>query len=128
MKAALSLAGLTLLLTTLVEGSVFRHQSRRELKKPLTHALRKTNRKTPSGKIIVDLFFKTPKILVGHHFNPEDCTADCSFELQLSLELCKQNETVVDEDSLRGCLESLFSPDSVSKFEYSGNCKIFLGD
>ena len=61
MKAILCLAGLTLHLTTLVEGSAFRHQSRRELKKPLTHALRKTYPKTPSGKIIVDLFFKTKK-------------------------------------------------------------------
>ena len=59
MKAVLCLASLILLLTTLVEGSAFRHQSRRELKKPLTQTLRKTYPKTPSGKIILDLFFKT---------------------------------------------------------------------
>ena len=41
MKAILCLAGLNLLLSTLVEGSAFRHQTRKELKRPITHALRK---------------------------------------------------------------------------------------
>ena len=55
MKTVLCLTGLTLFLSTLVEGATFRHQTRRELKKPLTHPLRKTNPKTPSGKNIVKL-------------------------------------------------------------------------
>ena len=55
MKTVLCLAGLTLLFITLVEGGTFRHQTRRELKKPLNHALRKTNPKRPSGKNIFKL-------------------------------------------------------------------------
>ena len=65
MKAILYLAGLTLLLATLVEGGTFRHQTRKQLKKPLTHALRRTNPKTTSGKIIVN-----PKILVPKPLKP----------------------------------------------------------
>ena len=58
MKAVLCLAGLTLLLSTLVEGSAFRHQTRKELKRPITHALRNIS----PGK-----FLKNKKISVRHH-------------------------------------------------------------
>ena len=51
---------------------------------------------------------------VKHHFDPEDCTKECGFELQVTLALCNLAGSA-DEDSYRDCLESHFVPDHVSK-------------
>ena len=44
--------GLILLLTTLTEGSAFRHDARKQLKKPSIPALKKNHLKTPTGKYV----------------------------------------------------------------------------
>ena len=50
MKQFLCVVSLTLLFTTLTEGSTFRHPARNQLKNSFIPALKKTNHKTPSGK------------------------------------------------------------------------------
>ena len=69
----------------------------------------------------------------------DDCTEDCGFELQITLNLCKlgglnpppgqvQNG-FGDEDSFRDCLQNHLVLDHVSKrIKYPINCNIFLGD
>ena len=52
--------------------------------------------------------------LVNNHFDTDECTEDCGFELQLTIELCKLNKTI-DEVSFRDCLENHFAPDYVNK-------------
>ena len=52
--------------------------------------------------------------LVNNHFDTDECTEDCGFELQLTIELCKLNKTI-DEVSFRDCLENHFAPDYVRK-------------
>ena len=52
--------------------------------------------------------------LVNNHFDTDECTEDCGFELQLTFELCKLNKTI-DEVSFRDCLENNFAPDYVKK-------------
>ena len=43
----------------------------------------------------------------------DDCTEECDFGLQITIELCKANGTD-DEESLRDCLENHFSLDFVN--------------
>ena len=55
---------------------------------------------------------------VNHHFDPDDCTEDCGFELQLTMELCKIAAgalQIPDEGAFRDCLENHLVNDSVSK-------------
>ena len=52
-------------------------------------------------------------ILVNHGFDVDDCTEECDFGLQLTIELCKANGTD-DEQSLRDCLENHFALDYVN--------------
>ena len=51
MRVVLCVVGLILLVTTLTEGSAFRHRDRKELKLKTSFipALKKTDRKTPKG-------------------------------------------------------------------------------
>ena len=61
----------------------------------------------------------------NHHFDQgsytfpdfDDCTDQCGFALQLTIELCKlgPNYSYGDEDSFRDCLYSHFVKDHVSK-------------
>ena len=52
MSRSLCVVGFILLLTTLTEGSAFRHDARKQLKKPSIPALKKTHLKTPTGKYL----------------------------------------------------------------------------
>lgn len=52
-------------------------------------------------------------LLVNHHFNVDDCTDECGFELRLTIELCKASGTE-DEESFRDCLVNHFTPDHVN--------------
>ena len=52
MRRSLCVVGLILLLTTLTEGSAFRHDARKQVKKPSIPALKKTHMKTPTGKFV----------------------------------------------------------------------------
>ena len=52
MKRSLCVVGLILLLTTLTEGSAFRHDARKQVKKPSISALKKPYLKTPLGKYV----------------------------------------------------------------------------
>ena len=52
MKRFLCVVGLILLLTTLTEGSAFRHDARKQVKKPSISALKKPYLKTPLGKYV----------------------------------------------------------------------------
>ena len=52
MRGSLCVVGLILLLTTLTEGSAFRHHARKQLKRSFIPALKKTDRKTLTGKYI----------------------------------------------------------------------------
>ena len=116
MRGFLCVVGLILLLTTLTEGSAFRDPDRKELKTSFIPALKKTDRKTPRGEYIL-IHMKQCNccgFLVNYHFDTDECTEDCRFELQLTIELCKLNKTI-DEVSFRDCVENHFAPDYVNK-------------
>ena len=52
MSRSLCVVGFILLLTTLTEGSAFRHDARKQVKKPSLSALKKPYLKTPTGKYV----------------------------------------------------------------------------
>merc|ERR1711983_34449 len=86
MKGSLCLVGLTLLIA-LTEARTFRHPARKELR----------SSRIPS---------------LGHKIDTDYCTEECGFELELTLELCKLNESAIaDEGSYRNCVEDHFAPD-----------------
>ena len=116
MKATLCIIGLTLLCTTLAEGTTLHLKTRKHLKKPFTGAQRNQNLETHLGKIIHNIFLEKKNFSVSHHFDYDDCTQECGFELQLTMELCKIGAgtlQIPDEGTFRDCLENHF--DSVGK-------------
>ena len=58
MKATLCIIGLTLLCTTLAEGTTLHLKTRKDLKKPFTGAQRNQNLETHLGKIIHNIFLE----------------------------------------------------------------------
>ena len=106
MKATLCIIGLTLLCTTLAEGTTLHLKTRKDLKKPFTGAQRNQNLETHSGKIIHNIFLeKKNNFSVSHHFDYDDCTQECGFELQLTMELCKIG---AGTGAFSDCLENHF--------------------